>query len=211
MTSWHTCSVPKVADPAVRAALIEHAARITAEEGREALTSRRLATEAGTSTMAVYTYFGGMAELRRELRREGFARLAAHLDAVEDTGDTVADLLALGRAYYRNAVANPNLYRAMFMDPVDEDRGGVGLDTFDHLVRNIERCIAAGRFDRADPRRLANQFWATLHGPVALQLTAMLTPDEVAACLLDTTRSLPVAFGDSPAAIARSFERAASR
>jgi len=33
---------PKVADPAVRIALIENAARITAEEGRDALTLRRL-------------------------------------------------------------------------------------------------------------------------------------------------------------------------
>ncbi|HMG43778.1 MAG TPA: TetR/AcrR family transcriptional regulator [Acidimicrobiales bacterium] len=205
--------MPKVADPAIRTALIEHAARITAEEGREALTSRRLANAAGTSTMAVYTHFGSMVELRRELRREGFARLAAHLDAVEDTGDTVADLLALGRAYYRNAVANPNLYRAMFMDgPADEgDRDGIGLDTYDHLVRNIERCLEAGRFDRADPKHLANQFWATLHGLVALELSVLMTPDEVAACLVDTARSLLLAFGDSPAAAARSLTRAGAR
>jgi len=203
--------VPKVADPAVRTALIEHAARITAEEGRDALTSRRLASAAGTSTMAVYTHFGSMVELRRELRREGFARLAARLDTVEDTGDTVADLLALGNAYYRNAVANPNLYRVMFMDLPDEDRGGVGLDTFDRLVRNVGRCIEAGRFDRADADHLAKQVWATLHGLVALELTAMLTPDDAFACLVDTARSLLVAFGDSPAAVARSFERAAAR
>jgi AcrR family transcriptional regulator len=69
--------VPKTADPSVRTALIEHAARITAEEGREALTLRRLAAGVGTSTMAVYTHFGGMDDLRRAVRREGFARLAS--------------------------------------------------------------------------------------------------------------------------------------
>ncbi|MEU4325462.1 hypothetical protein [Nonomuraea dietziae] len=45
------------------------------------MTARRLAGEAGTSTMAVYTYFGGMEEVRGAVRQEGFARLAADLDA----------------------------------------------------------------------------------------------------------------------------------
>ena len=61
----------------LRPALIEAAARLIATEGADGLTLRRVADEVGTSTMAVYTCFGGMPELRRAVRREGFARLAA--------------------------------------------------------------------------------------------------------------------------------------
>jgi len=43
------------------------------------------------STMAVYTHFGGMAYLRQEVRREGFARLRTHLEWVEPTNDPVTD------------------------------------------------------------------------------------------------------------------------
>src|SRR5688572_6299691 len=107
---------PKPADPAVRVALIEAAARLIAAEGPARLTLRRLAHEVGTSTMAVYTHFGGMDEVRREVRREGFARLGAHLSGTPTTDDPVADLGLLGVAYYVNAVTNPNLYRAMFME-----------------------------------------------------------------------------------------------
>jgi len=64
---------PKIADPAVRTALLENAARLIATEGTTGLTLRRLAEETGTSTMAVYTHFGGMQSLRDEVRREGFA------------------------------------------------------------------------------------------------------------------------------------------
>lgn len=204
--------MPKVADPAVRMALIEHAARITAEEGKEALTLRRLTREVGASTMAVYTHFGGMVELRREVRREGFTRLAAHLDAVEETGDTVADLLALRDAYRRMAIGNPNLYRAMFMDGwVDEEDAGAGLETYEPLLHHVSRCIAAGRFDDAVPHELARQIWATLHGFVSLQIVGMMPPDDATAGLDSSSRNLFVAFGDSPAAVARSANRARSR
>src|SRR3954451_12412733 len=90
-------------------ALIDAAARLIASEGPSALTLRRVAAEVGTSTMAVYTAFGGMPELRRAVRYEGFARLARELDAVGTTRDPVADLWMLGRAYHENAIANPDL------------------------------------------------------------------------------------------------------
>src|SRR5688572_29989951 len=114
--------MPKAADPAVRVALLESAARIIAEEGPSRLTLRRLANEVGASTMVVYTHFGSMPEVRREVRREGFARLGAQLAAVEVTGDPVADYFVLGWAYFRNGTQDPNLYRAMFLDgPVDAE------------------------------------------------------------------------------------------
>lgn len=206
--------MPKVADPAVRIALIEHAARITAEEGRQALTLRRLANEVGASTMAIYTHFGGMDDLRRAVRREGFNRLRIHLAGVGTTGDAVADLMAQGAAYFLNGVTNPNLYRAMFMDhhePGDDGGEPIGLDTFEMLVDVVNRCIEAGRFDPADPVGLANQIWAMAHGVVTLRLAGMLSDDDSVACLRAGARNLLLAFGDSPAALARSVKRAEDR
>ncbi|MGH9210286.1 MAG: TetR/AcrR family transcriptional regulator [Acidimicrobiales bacterium] len=198
--------MPKTADPAVRMALIDHAARITAEEGRDALTLRRLTTAVGVSTMAVYTHFGGMDHLRREVRREGFARLAAHLDAVDRSGDAAADLVALGWAYYVNGTTNPNLYRAMFMDgPCDEADATVGLDTFERLVDGVRRCVETGRFTSADPVELATQLWVAAHGVVSLELAGMLPPDQAMVSLRTISRNLLHAFGDSPAATGRSL------
>src|SRR5438045_8099919 len=82
----------------------------------EAVSLRRVAAEVGTSTMAVYTYFGGVDELMSEVRREGFRRLAEHLAAVTATRDPIADVVALGWAYCLNGVENPYLYRAMFFE-----------------------------------------------------------------------------------------------
>src|SRR5919112_597937 len=98
---------PKALDPNVRAKLLDAAARLLAEEGPSALSTRRLATEVGTSTMAVYTYFSGMDELRHALRKEGFDRFGRFLEEVRETDDPVADLAAQGGAYFANAITNP--------------------------------------------------------------------------------------------------------
>jgi AcrR family transcriptional regulator len=203
---------PRSADPGIRIALLETAAQIIATEGPGKLTLRRLAHEVGTSTMAIYTHFGGMTELRREIRREVFARLGARQAAVATTGDPVADVWALGMAYYGNAIENPNLYQAMFMDgPVDEGDAGVGLETFDQLVTAVRRCIAAGRFDPADPVGLATQLWALVHGLVTLELANLLPRNRVLPCLAAGARNLMSAFGDDPGAVGSSIARATDR
>ncbi|MEA2477944.1 MAG: hypothetical protein QOC87_2143 [Actinomycetota bacterium] len=201
---------PRSADPAVRDALVETAARLVAEH--EPLTTRRLAAEVGTSTMSVYTHFGSMDELRRAVRRDGFERLAAFLARVPKTADPVADLTELGWAYFLNALQNPTLYRAMFMEgPVDASDSEVGLDTFQTLVDAVQRCIDAKRFSMGDAWNLATQLWASVHGVAALHLAAMLTVDGVSALLLTTARNAFVAFGDDPQDADRSMKKALRR
>lgn len=206
---------PKTADPAVRTALLETAARLIATEGSAGLTLRRLADEVGTSTMAIYTHFGGMQNLRQEVRREGFARLRAHLEAVEASDDPVADLTRLGWAYRDNARENPNLYRAMFMDQAGPSgdappaydgpaESAIGLDTFHLLVAGVQRCLDAGRFrGPADPYALALQLWAMAHGVIALELSGLLDAGQTEATLEAGWLNLRVAFGDGVEPAAR--------
>ena len=192
-------NVPKTADPAIRDGLVEAAARLIAL--REPLTTRRVAAEVGASTMAVYTHFGSMEELRRAVRREGFARLAAYLATVEQSDDPLVDLVKLGDAYCTNALENPDLYRSMFMEaPVDPEDAVVGLDTFETLVGGVQRCIEGGHFT-GDPWSLATQLWAAAHGFVALHIAQMLTVEDGGGLLLHTTRNLMVSFGAEPNAV----------
>jgi AcrR family transcriptional regulator len=188
---------PKTPDPRIRTALIEAAARLLTEDGPEALTTRRLAAEVGTSTMAVYTYFDGMDALRLEVRREGFARLAQFLEAIEATEDTVADVAALGGAYLLNAIVNRHLYDQMFGAPPDEHDPEVGHDTLERLVDAVALAVAAGRF-QGDPWDLATQCWAMAHGIVTLHLAGLLTLPEAIQTFAAMGRNLFVGFGDDP-------------
>ena len=190
---------PKTADPAVRKALIEAAARLIGLN--EPLTTRRVAAEVGTSTMAVYTHFGSMEDLRRAVRREGFLRFARYLGEVVPSDDPLVHLVNLGDAYCRNALENPDLYRVMFMEaPVDEEDAVVGLDTFETLVSAVQRCIDAGIFT-GDAGSLATQIWAATHGVVALHLAQMLSVDDAMDILMATSKSLMVSFGAEPDAV----------
>jgi AcrR family transcriptional regulator len=196
----------------MRTALIEAAARLIATEGVEALTLRRVTEEVGTSTMAVYTHFGGMPELRRSVRREGFARLANRLAEVQESEDPVADLAMLGIAYNANATSNPHMYQAMHMEPpLDEADVGAQTETFDVLRSAVERCIAAGRFRPADAAQLAIQFWSLGHGMMTWQLSGMFTPEQALSCAAGGVLSLFIGWGDDRDDARRSLVEAGRR
>jgi AcrR family transcriptional regulator len=199
---------PRRADPELPAALIETAARLLAEEGPGALSTRRLAAEAGTSTMAVYTYFGGMDDLVRAMVREGFTMLNDRMSAVAETGDPASDVAALGLAYRRNALEHRHLYGVMFGGSnlagfrlTDEDRQH-GRYTLEILVKAVARCMAAGRFSAGDAELVAHQMWIAVHGLVTLELGGyLLEPYDADTCFDAQIRSLLIAAGDEiPAA-----------
>ncbi|MDR7274586.1 TetR/AcrR family transcriptional regulator [Catenuloplanes atrovinosus] len=194
---------PRTADPALRTRLIETAARIIAEEGPAALTSRRLAAEVGASTMAVFSRFPSMAALHRAVREEGFGRLNARLDALPVSADPVADLVAAGDVLFTDGVRSPHLHRAMFVDrPPEDDDLGVG--TYRRLVALVRRCVAAGRFPEAGQlpaaaEMWAAQLWSMRQGLVAMAVAGLLPLDQVRFVLDDMTLRLLVGYGDDPA------------
>ena len=168
------------AQPEVRRRLIEEAARILGEEGPAALSARRIAAGAGTSTMAVYTHFGAMSAVVDEVATEGFRRLIEHVDAVGLTDDTIADLRASAAAYRENALENRHLFGVMFGSVGRDVLHGHGADpevalaAFDQIASLIERAMAAGALLPGDPREVAAQFWSALHGYVMLELSGVV-------------------------------------
>lgn len=159
-----------------RRRLIEEAARLLGEEGPSALTTRRLAKETGTSTMAVYTHFGGMGPLVSEVAAEGFRRLIARVDEVVPSDDPVDDLRRMAVAYHANALDNRYLYAVMFGSVslggyrLEAGSVAVGADAFAQLRDAVERAMAAGALGAGDPAAVAGQFWSALHGYVMLEL-----------------------------------------
>ncbi|GAA4092693.1 TetR/AcrR family transcriptional regulator [Actinomadura miaoliensis] len=195
---------PRRLDPRVRSALIDVAARLLTEEGPHALTTRRVAAEAGSSTMAVYTYFGSMGELVRAMVHEGFARLQHHLTHVARTDDPVADMASLGRAYRHNALANPHLYGVMFGGSapggfsLTEDDRQHGRYTLGNVVECAARCIDAGRFRTTDAELVAHQMWGATHGLITLELGDYLIEPYDAEHLFEAQLvSLMVGAGDA--------------
>ena len=102
---------------AVRQLILDTASRLLETEGPDALTMRRIASEAGCSTSVLYTMFGGKTGVTDGLWREGFERLRQALQQAEGDGP-LGRLAAMGRAYRANALANPAYYTVMFQRPI---------------------------------------------------------------------------------------------
>ena len=182
------------------------------------LSTRRLAAEAGTSTMAVYTHFGSMGGLVRAMVYEGFARLHDYFGRVRDTGDPVADLALLGRAYRHNALANSHLFAVMFGSATlggfslsEEDRQH-GRYTLVNVADCTARCLAQGRFTGDDPELIAHQMWGGVHGLVTLELGGyLIEPYGPDLLFEDRLVSLMVGAGDEPALAAGSVRASLDR
>ena len=195
------------ADPVVRVALVEAAAEMLA--ARRPVTARSLADRVGASTTALYTHFGGMPGLWRAVRQEGFTRLAGRLDGVADSDDPVCDLAALGAAYVHNALASPDLYRAMFDAAADLEDPAVADRSFGRLVDGAARAREVGRFAaEVDPVAVATRFWAAGHGLSSLVVTQVLPAGAVGEQAAELAVGVFVAAGDRPDRCRASVQRA---
>lgn len=187
-----------------------------AEEGPAALSARRLVKAVGASTMAVYTHFGSMPGLVREVIKEGFdrfeARVGAAGPAAGEEPDPVRELARLCRVYQEFAAAEPDVYTVMFggsslvgFELTDQDRR-LGVRLLRYPRDAIRRCIAAGRFRAdADADLLVRQVFVQMHGLAQLAhvgyLMGVYGPNDVLAGIL---RDFAAAAGDDPDRAARS-------
>ncbi len=187
-------------DPGGRERFIVAGLRVLHEHGAAELTLRRVAQLAGSSTMGIYSCFGGRAGLLEAIYRRGFELLKDAITAPQ-TGpadragaDPSRAIIAIATAYRRFALGNPALYALMFerplpgFDPSPQLRSWALNLTFTPLVEEVARAQAGGLLAGDDPIRPSYLLWTTVHGITSIELThAVRSP-------------LPGWFVDSPEA-----------
>ena len=159
-------------------ALLEAAHRLLAEHGSEALTVRRIATEAGMSTMNVYSRFGGKDGVIDELYSDGFSRMYAAIGSVPTTDDVATDLVDMAYAYRRFALDNPTYYKVMFRTAIHEftpsadslELARSGLAVIADRVRVGQEAGQVRSDDGHEALVVAAWLWATCHGLVTLEI-----------------------------------------
>jgi AcrR family transcriptional regulator len=173
---------PRTHDEALRLRLLDRAGVLLSKEGAGALSLRRLAADVGTSTTAVYSLFGGKPALVRELFVEAFHRFGTHLGAVPRTDDPAEDLIQLGLAYRRSALADPHLYPIMFANVLpgfeaDEQVNQEALRALTPLIETVRAGIEAGLFAGASTDTVTLSCWGLAHGLVSLELNGYAPED----------------------------------
>lgn len=199
-----------------RRAVLEAAGRILTEQGPSALTMRNVATSIGASTSVLYTMFKSKDGLADALFIEGFDRLQQFFDTIPDYLSPLARVLAIGRAYFENALAHPHYFGIMFLQVIpnyepSEEASEHGMRTYGMLVQAVEACINEGDFPQEPPRHISLSLTSAAHGVASLYLANRLRnletgqPDsELARAVFNAT------FGDLVVGIqARRVPRAA--
>ncbi len=166
---------PVVHDDAVRTRLLDVAAELVDREGPARVTLREVAAGAETSTTAVYSLFGGKAELLKAVVDGGFTSFGQSQRAAAGGG-----LQALGVAYREWALAHPALYRLMFGSagrPGERSAVAPTPEIADASMAPLREAIAAGQ--RSGALRDAPLdtavfvIWGQVHGLVSLELASM--------------------------------------
>ncbi|MFF3028839.1 TetR/AcrR family transcriptional regulator [Microbacterium sp. NPDC057944] len=155
-------------DDALRDRLLDVTAEMVDAKGPERISLRDIAQSAGTSTSAVYSLFGGKAQLLVAVIEHGFASFGAAQAATEPEG-----LRALGYAYRGWAKANPALYRLMFGGAITtvEDCAPDAATTSTAMAPLV-RALAA-RVPEGQVMAAAVTVWAQVHGAVSLELAGV--------------------------------------
>ena len=211
----------------VREQLVEAGMRVLERDGMAALSARKLAAETGTSTMAVYTHFGGMTGLIDAIAGETFVRFTAALTEVEQTDDPVADFFVMGVHYREFALANPQRYQMMFGTSADSlDRHHADLTvtgsasdraefavSFEALLEVVRRMIGAGRIRDDGASVVAGRLWCITHGAVLLEIAGFFGHEGhgVTEILAPITVDVLVGMGDDRERTNQSLTEAVTR
>src|SRR5256885_12312140 len=106
---------PRPAETHSKERFLHAALAILVDEGVAGLTVRALAEAAGSSTIGVYTRFGGRTGVLDALYERTFELLHQELAQLPPiSGHALPDVLAFARAYREFALASPARYEFMF-------------------------------------------------------------------------------------------------
>jgi AcrR family transcriptional regulator len=175
-----------------RERLLDAAERLFAEHGVDAVTIRQLAEAIGVSPMTPYRYFKDKDAILAAARARAFDRHAEALELAYEgsDGDAPANRSgAVGVAYVRFALENPEAYKLMFdinqpnaWEYADLKRAGERSRAT--MTRHLRDMAAAGKL-KGDPDLIGHLYWSAVHGPLMLHFSGLLPPEYGAITLIE--------------------------
>jgi AcrR family transcriptional regulator len=167
---------------AMQHALLGVARTLLATEGLGKLSTRRIAQQAGTSTTAIYSLFGGKDGLMEALYLDGFDRLESALRASlseVSTGDglhrPLQRIALLNRQYRAFALEHPHDYAVMFERGIPDFQPSPAArlrawQSLRPLMESIQDAQRGGVLLHHSTEDLAMKLWVASHGVVSLEL-----------------------------------------
>jgi len=164
-----------------RQRILDAALDIIVADGFAALSMRRLADRIEYSAASIYLYFENREQIAQELAEIAFGKLLNVLSDATLIPGAVEAFHALGLAYVRYGLENPQLYRLIFMSGTDymtaalgsQKTPNVGMRAYGALLDVAKRLQTAGILSDSPTVQVAELIWMTLHGIVSLHITCV--------------------------------------
>ena len=184
----------------MRQSILSAAREIAAEEGWQAVTTRKVAERIEYSQPTIYEYFENKEAMLLALLRFGYEQLVTVVqEAKASTDDPEARLLAMTEAYWDFAFRSPELYQVM------HGLAGISFGRYGHpdtpvevkqsfgLVREaMEQWAQAKGVERGDITDLVEARRSLIHGLITLAMAHRIAggPDRAKHILQETMKDL---------------------
>ncbi len=165
----------------VRNKILDAARELFAAEGYDAVTMRRIADAIDYSPTTIYLHFKDKDALIRELCRVDSVTLAEAFQHAATEPNPLLRLRAIAKIYVDFGIQHPNHYRLLFMTTrlneaeylPEMGHGNPETDGYELLLNTFNQAIAQQLLlpHLVDAHLLAQAFWASVHGIVAIRLT----------------------------------------
>jgi AcrR family transcriptional regulator len=141
---------PRHARDATRGRIVEAAADLLANGGRDAVTTRAVATAAGVQAPTIYRLFGDKGGLLDAVAEHGFITYLGEKQDQRPGSDPIEELRIGFDRHVGFGLANPALYSLMYGDPRPGESWSAAVAARRILGEHIRRIAVAGRLRVAE-------------------------------------------------------------
>ena len=184
--------------------MVEAALRVVRTKGIGGLTAKTMADELGTSTQPIFTSFGSMEGIKREV----YAAAVRVYDGYTDAGlKAGVPFFGVGMQYIRFAREEPELYRLLFLSRETDLSAIKSMEHLQQLVRPTLMRIYHMTSQEAD--FYFRSLWLVVHSLATLIVTGCCpyTDQEISATLTGLSLSLCKALKEVPGFVEGTFDR----
>ena len=190
---------------AIRQSILSAARAIAAEEGWQAVTTRKVAERIEYSQPTIYEYFENKEAILLALLHYGYERMLLVMQqAARGTEDPEERVLALSEAYWNFAFTSPELYQVMHgLKGVTFGQPDAPLEarqTFALMRESLQNWAQATGTDFPRPNDAVDALWGVVHGLVSLAMDGRIAQGTARAkqIMLHTVRDLLFAWRQHP-------------
>lgn len=166
-----------------RKLILDAAKKLFVEQGYQATSMRKIASEINYSPTTLYLYYKDKGDIVYALHQEGFLILKMLLMPLSTVESPFERLKALGRTYLNFAKEYPDFYEVMFMmkEPMiyldnnsEKEIWEGGKEMFAFIALTVNQCQKQGYFTDDNHDFVSLQAWALVHGLCSLYITTRL-------------------------------------